>query len=205
MIDHLGDYRDIKQSDVRAIKSLHGAFRMYSTWNAEHSVRVGLHLANFADILGFNAADSKRLGLSACLHDIGKLKIPEGLLNKADALEHEEKEIIEDHVQDADRCLDFLNHDDRDKARLLIRNHHENYDGTGYPDRMAGEDTPKIVQMIRICDFYDALIFDRPYRAGVGKHGTLDLMDKVSHFFNPKLLESFKANIHRIDQLPVHS
>ena len=202
VIDHLGSSLHIKDSDVRAIKSLHGAFRMYSPWNAEHSVRVGLHLANFATIQGYSATDSKRLGLSACLHDIGKLRVSSQLLDKADTLEDEERDIIQDHVQDADRCLDFLSREDRDKARLLIRNHHENYDGSGYPDRMTGNETPDIVQMIRICDFYDAVIFDRPYRAGVGQPGTLHLMDKVRHFFNPQLLESFKANIDRIDQIP---
>ncbi len=202
MIDHLGDHPHITQSDVKAIKSLHGAFRMYSTWNAEHSVRVGLHLSNFAEILGFHRSDSRRLGLSACLHDIGKLQVPEELLNKADLLEDEEREIIEQHVKDADRCLDFLNHEDREKARLLIRNHHENFDGSGYPDRMVGHETPQIVQMIRICDFYDAVVLDRPYRDGVGQQGTLHLMDKVQHFFNPDLLKAFKANIDRIDQIP---
>ena len=202
VIDHLGDGHHIKLSDVRAIKSLHGAFRMYSPWNAEHPVRVGFHLANFAKIQGHSVHDSRSLGLSACLHDIGKLKVPNDLLNKESSLDAEEMEIIQDHVKDADRCLDFLDQKDHDTARLLIRNHHENYDGSGYPDGMTGDEIPEIVQMIRMCDFYDAMIFDRPYRSGLSRQDTFDLMDKVSHFFNPRLLQDFKTNLHHIDLTP---
>ena len=204
-IEFLATTAQVRESELLAVKSLHSAFRLYTDWNAEHSVRVGLHMANFAEVEGYSVKDARRLGLHSCLHDIGKLKIPNSVLDKPGVLEADEREIVEAHVLDSHHCMDFLDPVDYDIASMVIKHHHENFDGTGYPDRMAGADTPLYVQMSRICDFYDALTFDRPYRKGHESGKTLEIMEASTGLFNPKLLQSFKANIKRIDQIPEYS
>lgn len=89
-----------------------------------------------------------------------------------------------------------------DVACQVIRKHHENYYGQDYQDQSPGKDTPTHVQMARICDLYGAVIFDRPYRNGMGRQEAVALMDNGSHFFNPTLLKVFKANLHQIELIP---
>lgn len=184
-----------------SIIASHSAFRLFSGWNAEHSVRVGLHLHNFLEVIGLSKRDCAHFALVACIHDIGKLGIPIDILEKRSSLTDAERDIVQQHVTVASDFLNFMQSELDTDAQMLIRNHHENFDGSGYPDNLSGNETPIFVQALRICDFYDAVKHKRRYHLLNNVEGALAIMAENERFFNPKLLALFRANVHTIDKI----
>ncbi len=198
IIDSLSDKSRTSRSKREISKTLHNAFRLYSEWSAEHSIRVGVCVTRFSRVLGHAEDDAAGFGLAACLHDIGKLSVPVQLLNKNSALSREERAVVADHVTTGGQCFNGLDYTDDELTRDLIRHHHENFDGSGYPDGLSGAEVSEVVQIAKICDFFDACHFDRPYRKGLSIADTVALMDKNAHMFNPTLLKTFKSDLHHI-------
>jgi ribonuclease P protein subunit RPR2 len=100
------------------------------------------------------------------LHDVGKVAVPDAILFKTTTLTDEEYALIEQHPLigwEILREVGFLG-----EAKLVVRHHHERWDGTGYPDRLAGEDIPVAARVFAVADTLDALTTDRPYRPGAG-------------------------------------
>lgn len=200
-INHMADGAGVRGVDRTLIRALHNAFRLYSVWSAEHSIRVGLLVDGFFGVLGASREKAARHGLCSCLHDIGKLAVPQAIIEKPGKLTEAEREIVQVHVIAGENALDALQTADREIAAEAIRHHHENLDGSGYPDGLAGREISRFCRIARICDFYDALAFDRPYRAGLGRAESLAVMDGVARFFDPELFRSFKANLAAIDRI----
>lgn len=199
---------DTLAADARAsgveraiVRALHDVFRSFSDWSAEHSIRVGMHVAAFAEILGWSRYDSARMGLSCCLHDIGKIAIPRAVLDKCDKLDAQERELIESHVLEGLNCVGFMQAHCAEFTADAIRFHHENVDGSGYPYGMRGSDLPEIAKLTRICDVFDALRFDRPYRPGLARQDAVALMDRHSHQFDGVLYDRFRQEIGQVDRL----
>lgn len=201
VIDALSEQARAESTKRMIVKALYNAFHTYSPWSAEHSVRVGSHLHHFAEKLGFTVSDAAGIGLSACLHDIGKLAVPRSILNKPGALTDPERELVQVHTREGLNCLDDLKEADISTTKELVMYHHENFDGSGYPYQLAGEDQSPLVRMARIVDFYDAVRFGRPYRKGLSQRATLDLMEQNAALFSPKLLDVFKREIGSIDRI----
>lgn len=107
------------------------------------------------------------LKISALLHDIGKIGVPENILNKTDVLTPEERKVIEKHPVLGAEILEPIN--EFKNISLGVKYHHEKYDGTGYPCSLKGDDIPLIAKIISVADSYDAMISDRPYRKGMPK------------------------------------
>lgn len=200
IITALGSEARAHTNRVLISKSLYNAFRTYSPWSAEHSVRVGYHLKNFAETVGINTVDAASFGLCACLHDIGKLAVPRHILDKPDSLTSGERELIEIHATEGLNCLSDLSGASVNIAKEMILHHHENFDGSGYPDGLLSEDQSLLVRMIRIVDFYDAVHFDRPYRLGLSEFETIALMEKNARLFAPDLFHKFKRELRSIDK-----
>ena len=123
-------------------------------------------IANMAESvgrrLGMDPDDLRTLRYAAVFHDIGKLAVPESILNKAGPLTHAERAAIERHSVVADEILapvDFLT-----AVRPLVRHSHERWDGHGYPDGLAGERIPSGARVLTVCDAHQAMTADRPYR-----------------------------------------
>lgn len=198
-IDYLADTARAGEAERTLVRALHNAFRLFSDWSAEHSIRVGMLVHTFHETLKGNRQESAQLGLCSCLHDIGKLAIPKQVLDKPGSLSEAERILIQAHTTEGPNCLDSLTSVDSEISNQVIRHHHENFDGTGYPDNLKGSDIPDHVQVARICDFYDALTFDRPYRPGLPRKESLDLMHKHIDWFNPDLFHFFRNEIDTID------
>jgi diguanylate cyclase (GGDEF)-like protein len=135
--------------------------------------RMSTHARSIADLaleagarLGLGPEASRRLELGALLHDIGKLGIPEAILTKPGPLTAAERAVVEEHPVLGERILAPI--EQLEVVRRIVRSAHEHFDGTGYPDRLAGEDIPIESRIILVCDAYHAMTTDRPYRRSIG-------------------------------------
>lgn len=159
-----------------------------------HSQRVGDLAYAFARHLGVSEARAERIRVAGILHDIGKLAVPEALLNKPGPLTRDEFMKVIDHPvigEEICRPLGSLA-----SVLALIRHHHERYDGRGYPDSLEGESIPYEVRMLSIVDAYDALTSDRAYRPAPLSHDaaiqTLQREAKAGKW-DPRLVDAFVA------------
>jgi len=171
------------------VRALVQAVDARDRYTRNHSARVSEYAMALARALKLEPDELDRMLFGSLLHDIGKLGIPDEILNKPGKLTKEEFEIIKSHTVRGAEILGHL------KTRLPwdiiphIRNHHERWDGNGYPDRLKGEEIDPHARIVAIADFFDALTSDRVYRPGmVLDQVILELRRGVSHHFDPNLI-----------------
>lgn len=131
----------------------------------DHVIRTGALAVDVAAELGLSPADVRRAGLVGLLHDVGKLEIPDEVLQKPDRLSDDEFAVMRSHATiggDLLAATPVL----ADLAPA-VRAHHERLDGRGYPDRLEGEEIPLVARIVSVCDSYDAMAFTRHYRMGM--------------------------------------
>ncbi len=136
---------------------------------------------------------------ASALHDIGKIAIPDSILNKPGRLTNDEFEFVKSHtIRGADIVNNISGIWDEDYARIcyeICRYHHERYDGRGYPDGIKGDDIPISAQCESIADVYDALVTESVYRAAYSKEEAFNMIIRgESGVFSPKLLEAFRKS-----------
>lgn len=154
--------------------------------------------AEYALFLGkaisLDADDLTILSIAAPLHDLGKIKVPDEILNKPGALTIEEYEIIKYHpIWGAEMILQYgdKNHDWQRVAEVVL-NHHERFDGNGYPLSAPNAKIPLLAQIISIADAYDAMTSNRPYRSAMKQEEALIILQKEKgKQFNPDLVDEF--------------
>lgn len=129
---------------------------------------------------------------AAELHDVGKVAVPDAILNKPAALDQAEWAFIRRHTLIGEKIVAAA--PDLARVARLVRSSHENYDGTGYPDALKGREIPLGSRIIAVCDAYDAMTTDRPYRRAMDKHGALcELRRCAGSQFDPDVVERFCA------------
>jgi putative two-component system response regulator len=158
-----------------------------------HCHRMANYATALGRALGLLEEEIAALHRGGFLHDIGMLAIPDAVLRKSGPLEAEEFELMKSHTTVGDSLCGNLR--SLAAVRPIIRHHHERYDGSGYPDGLAGDDIPLLAQIIGIVDVYDAVTTRRPYQ---GPHSALEaldiLRDQVSRGWRrPDLVEAFAA------------
>lgn len=156
----------------------------------EHSIRVASLTRDLAIHMGVDESELTHIYRGALLHDIGKIGIPDSILQKADALTAEERELINRHPEFAAKMLAevaYLN-----RAAEIPYCHHERWDGEGYPNGLVGEQIPISARIFSVVDVYDALRFDRPYRKGWPEDKVLDhLKQGAGTQFDPSVVAAF--------------
>ncbi len=130
-----------------------------------HSMNVTLICASFASWLNFSSDDMQQLLLAGMLHDIGKMKIPQEIIHKPDALTEEEYKMVQQHPDFGYHILKDLNLDSRVLDAVLM--HHERCDGSGYPKNLTSNEITTFPKIIAIADVYDAMTTNRIYRDGI--------------------------------------
>ncbi len=159
-------------------------------YTSGHSVRVAEYARQIARELGLHPKHVDQIGTAALLHDVGKIHEDFApLLRKAGRLTPEERMLMQAHpVRSAD--LAGTIGEFRGRVQMDIRNHHENYDGTGYPDGLTGEGIPVGARIIMIADTLDAMTTDRPYRKALSLQRALEeLVKHAGRQFDPRLVE----------------
>ena len=136
------------------------------------------------------------LSSALLLHDVGKLGVPDEVLHKKGPLTEEEWYKMRDHVRTGTRILE--NHDDFKEVCAIIMHHHENYDGTGYPYKLKGEEIPIQSRIISVVDAFHAIVSDRPYRKGLSYDYAIQELKKCSGTqFDPKVVKAFLKVIQK--------
>ena len=143
---------------------------------------------------------------AAAMHDIGKITIPDSILNKAGAYTPEEYKQMQQHTVRGAEIVDRLDMPGQDELKAIVRDvalhHHERYDGKGYPDGLVGDDIPIGVQIISMADVFDALVSERCYKQSFPVDEALNMIiGGESGVFNPALLESLKACKNQLSAL----
>ncbi|MGL6069888.1 HD-GYP domain-containing protein [Craterilacuibacter sp.] len=156
-----------------------------------HSVSVGALMVSFCNAMGMDKQTIHLAGIGGMLHDIGKMKIPDAILNKPGKLTEDEFGIIKCHVVESEQILQAT-HGISELSILVASQHHERHDGSGYPAGLKGAEISELGQMAAIVDVYDALTSDRCYHKGMPPTDALRKIYEWSKFhFNPKLVQAF--------------
>jgi HD-GYP domain-containing protein (c-di-GMP phosphodiesterase class II) len=159
-----------------------------------HSVAVCALMVSLGRQLGLNDAQCRDAGMAGMLHDLGKAAMPQEILNKPGKLTNEEFDIIKTHpTRGYEMLLDSPNVSDG--AKDVCLHHHERYDGTGYPDKLAGEKITLLSRMGAVCDVYDAVTSDRPYKAGWDPAHALSQMATWKGHFDTMVFQSFVKSV----------
>jgi response regulator RpfG family c-di-GMP phosphodiesterase len=182
----------LKQTFLSAIDSLVRTLEARDAYTSGHSMRVRSYALRLARILQMNGRMKKRLSVAAKLHDIGKVGLPEAILNKPCELTAAEFAVVREHPVVGERILSPII---RDAAVLAaIRGHHERFDGSGYPDGLAGEQIPLLARVLAVADCFDALTSARAYRSAVPGAEALDILaQEAGSHFDPQLVLPFVA------------
>jgi len=161
-----------------------------NAYTGSHSRHVVDLVLAVADELKLSRADRRDAEFVALLHDVGKIRIPSSIINKAGPLDAEERALIETHTVEGERMLErvggLLGHVGR-----LVRSCHEHWDGCGYPDRLAGDAIPLVARIVCACDAFSAITTDRPYRAARTDEEALAEMQRCAGTqFDPRVVDA---------------
>ncbi|ALO44811.1 Hydrolase [Pseudohongiella spirulinae] len=159
-----------------------------------HSVAVCAMMIALARELKLSDAEVKAAGAAGLMHDIGKMAIPDSILNKPGALTDPEFAEMRKHPERGVEILNQLTDIPPEVAEVCLH-HHEKYNGTGYPHQLAGELISRMARMGAICDVYDAITSDRPYKKGWGPAESLQKMATWKGHFDPDYFQAFVRTI----------
>lgn len=159
----------------------------------EHSIRVANLSFKLALLLGMPSEEANSIYKSGLFHDLGKIKINPKILNKPARLTDEEFEYIKKHSLYSYKIALGFGFSDAEALNILF--HHENFDGTGYPIGIKGEEIPLGARIIRICDMFDALTSDRPYKSKLDLSSAIEIMTNEEKNFDKKIFNVFLEDI----------
>ncbi|MFN2468962.1 MAG: HD domain-containing phosphohydrolase [Gaiellaceae bacterium] len=188
----LADVRD-RAAHFRAAASLSRAVDARDTYTGTHSERVAELAARIAVRLDLDEEHVELIRLAGSLHDLGKLAIPEHLLRKPGPLTPEERTTLQRHPELGFRMLESLG---VDPVSTWVLHHHEHWDGSGYPDRLAGDAIPLGARILLAADAYDAITSERCYGPGVAAEEALAELKRCSGTqFDPQVVVALAAEI----------
>jgi HD-GYP domain-containing protein (c-di-GMP phosphodiesterase class II) len=191
--------RRLLEQNIQTAQVLGGAIAMRDHDTGSHNLRVALYAGALGEAMELSQQSMRALIAGAFLHDIGKIGIPDRVLLKEGPLSAEEKGVMRCHCQLGTSLLDQLPafHD----AIPVVRHHHERYDGSGYPDALAGENIPLIARAFAVVDVFDALMSARPYKQGFELATALEIIGtELGAHFDPKVGTAFLRLAPRVFQ-----
>lgn len=183
-------YVKIKNMYVSTIQAFNSVMEAKDPYTYGHGARVGRYAVELAEAYGLAPAKIQDIKYASLLHDIGKIGVNDSILNKPSKLTEEEYDEIKMHPEtgaEIIRKVDFLKN-----ASVMIRYHHERYDGKGYPEGLIGEEIPIGSSIIGVVDAFDAMTSERPYRSAITKKAACQEIKRNSGSqFHPELADLF--------------
>jgi putative nucleotidyltransferase with HDIG domain len=161
-------------------------------YTAGHSTAVAMYARDIATRMGLSDEQQELVHLCGLVHDVGKIGLPAGLLEKPGALSLDERRQMEQHSVIGERILS--NVENYEEIASVVRHHHERVDGNGYPDRLVGDEIPLLARIISVADAYNAMTSDRPYRDAMpSRVARLRLAQAVESQFDTSVVAAFEA------------
>lgn len=184
--------KEIRDSRLDVIQRLAIAAELRDAGTGKHIYRMSRYCQLLALAVGFTKEQAELLLTTSPLHDIGKIAIPDSILLKPSALEPHEFEIIKTHTTLGAKMLSGSDSVFLKMAETIALNHHEKWDGTGYPHGIKGEDIPLVGRICAVADVFDALSSPRPYKEAWSFEKTMtEIKDLRGKHFDPKLVDAF--------------
>ncbi|MEW6663100.1 MAG: HD domain-containing phosphohydrolase [Bacillota bacterium] len=184
---------------LSSVRTLIGVINAKDRYTYGHSERVVQLCRVLAKRVGMDEKEQRMLAYAAFLHDIGKIEVPREVLNKTAPLLPEEWDMLKMHPLwgiDIIRPAASLR-----EAMPIIKYHHENYDGTGYPEGLSGRDIPFGARILRIADSFDAMTTKRPYRRGISlPEAVQELSNASGSFYDPELVKEFVSCLEELKE-----
>jgi putative nucleotidyltransferase with HDIG domain len=192
----MDSYRRLEESSLEAIESLNATVDAKDPYTAGHSARVQRIALAVAEELGVPAERLDAVRFGGLFHDIGKIAVPDSVLTKPGALDEEEFAVVKRHPADG---AEIVSHFSRLREAVpLIRHHHERWDGTGYPDRLQGDEIPLEACIVGLADAWDAMTTDRPYRGALTvEQAAAEVRAGRGTQFSPAVVDAFFAAFRR--------
>ena len=184
--------REVLETEFEVIQRLSQAVESRDEETGEHIARMSSLCEQLALLAGMGADEAEMLRRSAAVHDVGKIGVPDSILRKPGPLDHAEWETMKTHTTIGATMLAGSRSPLVRMAETIARTHHERWDGSGYPAGMAGEEIPLVGRICAICDTFDALTSERPYKAAWSVEDSLDEISmERGRQFDPALADQF--------------
>jgi putative two-component system response regulator len=181
---------DTRQAHLQTIILLANIIEARDAYTRGHVERVQQFALELGRALGWSQEELAILEYGALLHDVGKIAVPEAILNKPSNLTPEELTIMQQHTVIGAKIVAGISH--LAAARYYILSHHEKWDGTGYPEGLKGDQIPREGRVLALADVYDALTSDRSYHKGMVFEKALDFIrERSGTHFDPEMVEVF--------------
>jgi putative two-component system response regulator len=189
----------LRETQLEIVQRLGLAAEYRDNETGQHIVRMSLYSAALARAHGLSEADCELILNAAPMHDVGKIGISDTILLKPGKLTVEEFEIMKTHTTIGAKVLDGQRSNLVETARVIALTHHERWDGTGYPQGLSGEDIPLFGRIVSICDVFDALTSERPYKkAWLVEEAMAELVKQKGKQFDPELVPLFEKILPEI-------
>jgi putative nucleotidyltransferase with HDIG domain len=184
--------RQLEKANLSFAAALVAALDARDRYTAGHSAAVAVYARDIAERIGLSQDEQQLAHLAGLVHDIGKVGLPPGLLEKPGPLTLEERRIMEEHSAIGETILGKV--EGYAEIATIVRHHHERVDGNGYPDGLEGKDIPLISKIIGVADAYNAMTSGRPYRDAMpSRVARLRLAQAVGSQFDTTIVAAFEA------------
>ncbi|HEY3019807.1 MAG TPA: diguanylate cyclase [Solirubrobacteraceae bacterium] len=186
--------RSIHESYLATITALARSIEAKDPYTGDHTERVAAIATRIAAQLDFGESDRRAIAVGAVIHDIGKIGVPDAILLKPGRLTDEEFAVMRRHPEISSYILAEL--ELPPLVKNMVRNHHERYDGMGYPDRLSGERIPLAARVLSVADALDAMTSDRPYRPAMSFDDALEeVRQQAGRQFCPTVLRALDESL----------
>lgn len=181
-------------SFINAVTSLAYALEAKDKYTSGHSERVAKIAAAIASKMDLPSDMIEKIRLAGMVHDIGKIGVRESILNKPAKLTQDEFQNVKQHCEKGEHILAPALNDD--SILQAVRHHHENFDGTGYPDHLSGDEIPLLARILAVADSYDAMVSERPYRHAMSvKVACEEIIKCINGRYDPAIVRAFYSAV----------
>lgn len=200
LTDNLTDANEqLERANLSFAAALVATLDARDQYTAGHSAAVAIYSRDIAERMGLDASEQQKAHLAGLVHDIGKIGLPPGLLEKAGPLTLEERRVMQRHSEIGERIL--VNVDTYSEIAHVVRHHHERIDGNGYPDGLTEPEIPLLSRIIAVADAYNAMTSNRPYREAMpSRVARMRLAQAVGTQFDTSVVAAFEAILATADE-----